>query len=130
MKKLTLNQTWVLCLRMWRWIAHKWEEGDVVWKLKDQWLIDNGYSDIDLQHDCFFCEWAVLQRLSKRNEIQKRSEYIHGQGCKKWCPGCKVDSEFNCRNSKYNYDLKPKAFYAELLRLNQIRKGGKCQGVT
>lgn len=38
-KKLTLNQTWVLCLRMWRWIVKVWQtpryKRYAVWELKE-----------------------------------------------------------------------------------------------
>ena len=99
---MTLNQTWVLCLRMWQWIAKEWEKGNSVDKMKERWLEKNGY-DIDIVLDCFFCDYA-------------------NGNCKK-CPGVLVDPKFFCHNdSKYHYYYKPKAFYKELLRLNRIRK--------
>lgn len=104
MKKRTLNQTWVLCLLMWRWIAANWKEGDDVEILKAKWLYDNGF--LDLEGNCFFCEWDS------------------GCSCRR-CPGKLVDFIFICDKPDYCYYKKPKDFYKELLRLNRIRKGKK-----
>lgn len=110
MKKRTLNQTWILCLRMWRWIAKMIREGAKVnvLRLKSKWFYDNGFKDV--MDDCFFCAFT----LSKRDS----------SSCKR-CPGKLVDRTFSCTNSDYCYNDKPVAFYKELLRLNRIRKGKK-----
>lgn len=105
MKKRTLNQTWTLCLRMWKRIAKEWD-GDVnnsVWDLKFKWLKENEF--IGLKGACFFCDVA-------------------GDDCY-LCPGYLVDSSFVCSNDSYDYESNPVAFYKELLRLNRIRKAKK-----
>jgi hypothetical protein len=109
-KKRTLNQTWVLCLRMWRWIAKVWQTPryrryDVI-VLKDMWLRKNGFRYI--RADCFFCDY-------------KGSDLC----CDQACLGSLVNPEFNCCNDDYNYVHKPVEFYKELLRLNRIRKAKK-----
>lgn len=111
MKYLTLNQTWVLCLRMWRWIDKEWEKGSkrktIISGLKKAWLRDNGFEVSDNESkNCFFCLYT--------DEIS----------CKH-CPGVLVDPHFRCDNLDYCWYKKPPAFYQELLRLNRIRKGKK-----
>ena len=101
-KKRTLNQTWILCLRMWRWIAKVWTpNGLSVCELKSQWVIDNGFRNYEVYGNCFFCSLA--------------------ESC--WeCPGRLIDPDFSCLNRDYDYEEKPVEFYKELLRLNRIRK--------
>lgn len=101
MKKRTLNQTWTLCLRMWRWIAKNKGRTVKCYRLKAKWLRVNGFKYVVA--DCFFCDFAQ-------------------NNCKR-CPGKLVDPNFDCGSSDYCYSKKPVAFYKELLRLNRIRKG-------
>jgi len=109
MKKRTLNQTWTLCLRMWRSISKAKMANPRLWvsALKRRWLHDNGFKN--LKGDCFFCEFKKEKR-----------------GCF-GCPGKLVDTDtgFNCCTGSYHYRYKPVAFYKELLRLNRIRKAKK-----
>ena len=113
MKKRTLNQTWTLCLRMWKWVKKVWRtegyEGMNVHELKRIWLTDNGFADKLVYCNCFFCD------------------YKGGcaRPCRIRCPGAMVDREFGCVNSPYHYELNPAGFYKELLRLNRIRKANK-----
>ena len=111
MKKITLNQTWVLCLRMWRWIANVWKTERYirycVWELKDIWLKENGFKDV--YSDCFFCQYR---------------EGANGD-CNVVCPGALVDPNFDCYNIDYEWHRYPVEFYQELLRLNKIRKAKK-----
>ena len=108
MKKRTLNQTWTLCLRMWRWIVKMKAKNNRRWisTLKSQWLHLNNVK-IEGSHNCFFCE------LSNRHSSCVR------------CPGKLVTRSFNCTNIMYHYKNQPAAFYKELLRLNRIRKTKK-----
>lgn len=108
MKKRTLNQTWVLCLRMWRSISKKWTGRISVHILKARWLKANGFPPNTIEEDCFFCDYT--------NGVDA--------GCSQ-CPGCLVDPNFRCSGNDYDYEDKPVAFYAGLLRLNQIRKAKK-----
>lgn len=107
MKRLTLNETWVLCLRMWKWIAEqrKKERRTGVEGLKALWLKKHGYKDDEIDNDCFFCEYACQK-----------------QGCLNSCPGYKVDSEFTCDNAEYSYCKHPIKFYTKLVELNKKRK--------
>ena len=108
MKKRTLNQTWTLCLRMWRWIAKEWPTTlKSISTLKSRWLSKNGFGGENIDHNCFFCDY-------NGNRIECRS-----------CPGKLVNRRFGCANDAYYYLKKPGAFYKELLRLNRIRKAKK-----
>ncbi len=108
MKKRTLNQTWVLCLRMWRSIskAKAGKSRKFVSTLKRQWLREAGIK-IKGDSDCFFCEHTY-----------------HEDSCRR-CPGRLVDFSFSCHRESYHYVVKPVEFYKELLRLNRIRKAKK-----
>ena len=104
MKRLTLNETWVECLKKWKWIAQQKMKGDIVHILKVQWLEDNGYCTDDVRYHCFFCEYT--------NKRGRRCDL---------CPGRKIDPGFECRNSDYDYFDEPILFYAKLKKLNRIR---------
>ncbi len=110
MKKLTLNETWKLCLKMWKWIAAESKKlpGSSTPALKIQWVCMNGFSVDEICGNCFFCEYD--------DELNRTCEF---------CPGKKVDRSFDCCNSNYNYSSKPAAFYKELCRLNKIRSAKK-----
>lgn len=103
MKKLTLNETWRLCLSMWRWIAKQWREGTelTVGQLKRLWLEKHEHEGVYL--NCFFCEY----RYSRGN-------------CEN-CPGALVDSAFRCGNSEYEWCKNPIGFYNKLRSLNRKR---------
>jgi hypothetical protein len=113
MKPLTLNQTWTLCLKMWKWIAEHWVEiEDGVETLKAQWLKDNGYEYDDWPNSCcFFCEYAM----------QKSSDKDFWECCD-FCPGRLVNKRFNCFNKTYCFHMYPLKFYKKLLELNRKRK--------
>ena len=107
MRKRTLNQTWILCLRMWRWIAKTWiGDGSNIHELKARWLRENGINENDIYCNCFFCDYAEDHCLTR-------------------CPGKLVDSHFSCGREVYDYESNPVAFYKELLRLNRIRRAKK-----
>ena len=111
MKKLTLNETWTECLKMWKWVADQKRKGDIggvinnVVFFKRQWLEDNGYCVDNVGSHCFFCEY-----------VDKRD-----RGCE-LCPGRKIDQRFACSNSDYDYFNEPILFYKKLKKLNRIRK--------
>ena len=114
-KKKILDQTWTLCLRMWRSVSRKWAKATVktkkspynLGKLKVSWLRKNGFGRETIMSNCFFCEFQNPPG-----------------GCGR-CPGVLVDPSFNCYNKAYSFRNNPPAFYEELLRLNRIRKGKK-----
>ncbi|MAF25285.1 hypothetical protein CL634_06885 [bacterium] len=109
MKKMSLEDTWYNCLKMWKWIAGqiKKDENLDVDVLKEKWLKKYKFSAVHA--NCFFCEY-----IAKRDDVF----------CRK-CPGCKVDKEFDCRSVKYYYFHKPVAFYEKLVELNKIREKSK-----
>lgn len=113
-KKLTLNQTWTQCLRMWRWITEVWQTPRYkrydVGQLKKIWLKKNGFNPSTVRASCFFCEYKRRKNLCF---------------CYTACPGALVDPDFVCDNYNYHYAYKPVEFYKELLRLNKIRKAKK-----
>lgn len=107
MKKLTLDETWRLCLSMWRWIAKQKRNNSRknVGVLKFLWLREHGYGEANLDCNCFFCEYIEQRRLMCRNH----------------CPGAKVDKKFKCDNLAYDFDRSPIAFYNKLFSLNRKR---------
>ena len=109
-KRLTPNQIWTLCLRMWRWIAKVWQTPRYkrydVPDLKEIWLRKNGFHT-ESTASCFFCDYTYT------NEDDPTCFS---------CPGVLVDSGFRCWLLPYDYETRPVEFYQELLRLNKIRK--------
>ena len=104
--KLTLDKSWELCLKQWRWIAKQIKAGDErnTVALKIAWCEKNGVGYIKAY--CFFCEYIINQSPS---------------GCSS-CPARKIDKNFRCSQNKYSYYDKPLKFYAKLLELNKKRR--------
>ena len=115
MKKLTLDETWRLCLSMWRWIAKQKRGGSKrnIDNLKIQWLDIHGYKLNEdneyIKLNCFFCEY---------DEQQLRKEESANCDC---CPGKKIDIEFACTASGYCWSNDSIAFYNMLVSLNRKR---------
>ena len=104
--KLNLNETWKLCLKMCKWVAENCGGGELVDCLKDQWCIEHNFvGKKQLTNNCFFC-----------NYVREKGRVDCG-----FCPGRKVDPEFNCCNREYGYSSKPKTFYKKLVQLNKKR---------
>lgn len=121
MKKLSLDETWDLCLQMWKWIAyHKSRKNDYhsVFLRKDKWLHDNKFKDGDVLTSCFFCEYVSKRRRRKSVDCSL------GNGADSLCPAAKIDEEFCCMNSEYHYADYPIQFYKKLLQLNKKRLEG------
>lgn len=112
--KMTLNKTWIECLRMWKWIAEVWKKGNLVGDLKRQWLREHDYKKISLS--CFFCEYDI----NPPRDLESAAIGLTNGGCSH-CPGCFVDPGFTCDHADYAWDYKPKAFYAKLVQLNKKR---------
>ena len=103
MKKLSLNDTWEQCLKMWKWISRQWLNTKLdALDLKGLWLEENGYGKREIEANCFFCHSCH-------------------QDCNK-CPGRLIDADFDCVDSDYTYH-KPRLFYAKLKQLDKIRLG-------
>ena len=110
--RLTLNETWVQCLKMWKWIAKIHEDGDSVCDLKGHWLFAHGFNRV-VYHYCFFCDW------SRHHGARSCTGLMSSDHCN--CPAGKIDPEFICNSRGYNYDRKPDEFYHKLVELNKIR---------
>lgn len=113
-KKLTLNETWRLCLSMWRWIAKQVRMGSetaVVWDLKYKWLNKN-WTKTPPKNECFFCEYT-------------KTHYRKDKASCQICPGALVEKQFRCDNRKYHYKSHPIAFYNKLRSLNRKRLQAK-----
>lgn len=107
---MNLNKTWVECLRMWHDITTLPEYINMnVGDAKRKWKLANGYASKGA--NCFFCHYSQVTKTVI-------------SFCAN-CPGVLVDKTFNCCNRAYSYDIKPKKFYQELVRLNKIRLGYK-----
>ncbi len=105
MKKLTLKETWNLCLSQWRWIAKEVRKSpkNNIDDLKEEWVGKYGFFDID--NNCFFCNYA--------------------EGNCDLCPARKVDKSFDCYTPEYNHKTMPIAFYNKLVSLNKKRLAKK-----
>ena len=118
MKKLTLDETWRLCLSMWRWIAKQKREGsrkrtDV---LKREWLrLHKIPTDAQPNNACYFCEY--------NNEHNRGGNQDTDTGCT--CPGNRIDKKFDCCHSEYHFYKHPIAFYNKLVSLNRKRLAKK-----
>ena len=111
-KKMTLNQTWKNCLRMWKWIDKVWEfDGAPVEVLKAVWMDDHGF-EATIEEDCFFCEYDVQQGCEIEEDIDRCT----------YCPGVLVNALFHCTRKSYNYAEQPRKFYKKLLELDAKRK--------
>ena len=101
MKKLTLDQTWDLCLQMWKWIVEEWKkdskdnkDSENVEDLKYAWLDNHGYNAETIAHQCFFCEYTA-------SHVKKRV-LGYDRYCD-LCPGRKVDATFDCLRDPVYY---------------------------
>lgn len=114
-KKLTLDETWKYCLQMWKWIVEQIKNGNNLSLsfLKYEWLRQNGFASESVRLGCFFCEYREKSGLNCEEEYG--------------CPAQKIDKTFDCVSPHIHYSRNPEAFYAELLRLNKIRKGKKAK---
>ncbi len=101
-KELDLNQVWIECLAMWKWIYEVYDGSVSVVDLKMR------YSRKHKVPMCSFCSYN--RTYGDTDEIL----------CTK-CPGNLVDPTFNCHNDEYNYYDKPKEFYKKLLSMNKKR---------
>ncbi len=110
MKKLNLDETWRLCLSMWRWIAKEVENGTdaSIDGMKKRWLAGHKMELGKDSERCFFCEY-----------FKKRKK--DGEYCFKHCPGRKIDKHFDCCNYEYHYSGRPVKFYNKLVSLNRKR---------
>lgn len=111
MKRLSLNDTWKYCLRMWKWIAERRKEGDKrsVNVLKEVWLEGKNFGYII--NDCFFCNYDTYSKRYK-------------DACT-GCPSRRIDKFFHCTNYSYSYIKRPMQFYKQLVKLNRLRKLGR-----
>ena len=113
MKRLNLETTWLLCLKMWKWIAMKVRAADKAGKnwhvntLKREWCEKHSLAIAYEFASCFFCKWS--------------SE--HGGCCN--CPARKIENEFGCHNNDYHHSENPIAFYKKLVSLNKKRLARK-----
>lgn len=100
-----LEETWQLCLEMWKWIAENYKKGEnCVASLKRKWLETNGIRINDRDACCFFCQYA----------------HKHA-GCTNSCPGKLVNKSFECFSPDYHYSNEPTKFYEKLVELNEMR---------
>jgi len=113
MKLLTVDETWVQCLAMWKWISRQCKGKSLVWcndnvsDLKIRWLEKHGIRDGEISQNCFFCHKSGARY------------YICGK-----CPARQVDPEFSCMDIGYSFLTHPRKFYAKLKELNKIRLQG------
>ena len=104
--KLSLEQTWTKCLKMWKWIAENdficGEDG------KRAYFREHPRLKVPDKSDCYFCDYTT-----------QTIEVCRG------CPGALVENGWRCTYKNFSYNANPKKFYQELLRLNKKRKASK-----
>jgi len=107
-KKLySLNDIWRLCWRMAQDIKYATED---IPKAKRPWLKSHGFNPAHVRNTCFFCEWALQQKVPPGNT------FCDG------CPGKMVSPRFHCCRKSYHYCRKPKKFAAKIQALDIKRK--------
>ena len=109
MKRLNLDETWRLELKMFKWIAKECPSTRSkirVVDLKEKWLDKHHCKDV--LENCSFCHYT------------KRYVLNGGFSCRS-CPGSKIDTSFSCDVDKYHYQYQPKKFYEKLKNLNKTR---------
>jgi hypothetical protein len=122
MKKLTKDQAWEECIKMYSWIAENHQDFDDIPKAKAHYLkTQTTYAENtapsgqqengDLLHNCFFCEYA------------KKPNNYGAADCNK-CPARLDDpkSSFHCANPSYNFAYCTEAFLVKLIEINAERQ--------
>lgn len=109
MKRLTLDETWKLCLKQWCWVIKKDrdDDADIIEILKKEWVKEHGFKNVF--YNCFFCEYS-FQKV--RNLCGR-------------CPAKKIDKDFDCECTDYGFVDKPIEFYKKLVQLNKLRLAKK-----
>lgn len=105
---MDIDKVWTECIACWSWVIEQLDKSDQrdIGSLKDAWIGKHCPQLDTLKVNCLFC-------------------YSSKGNCDD-CPGRKYDESFNCDNDAYSYWWEPRAFYAKLLELNEIRlKEGK-----
>ena len=113
-KKMTLDLTWELCLRMWKWIAENWQEDRYVCAMKTQWLRQFWAGKPEPKMGCFFCDY---HKKHGSGDITIPGDL---SGCEQ-CPGRLVSGRFHCEHETYSWVDNPKRFYKKLLMLDAKR---------
>lgn len=126
MKRMNLDTTWKNCLHAWNIIVKyrelKSHKNVSISRLK-QLALPEEHKNIML--GCYFCEYATKakerweakqRRMLKKHKFRVMCEF---------CPGSKIDPEFNCIDDEYDYDHQPLKFYAKLKELSKIRQQPK-----
>lgn len=114
MKKLTLNQTWRKCLKMWKWIVENLNKDEDVDELKDRYVEEKLKGDVDIYNGCYFCDWNSQQGIY--------TDPLDSLPACSQCPGVLVSPKFRCEGKSYCWHTKPRAFYRKLLELDKKRK--------
>lgn len=116
MKRLTLDETWRECLRMWKFIAKERRKNRTIHPgtLKAKWFKRYYKGRRRPSHLCFFCGY---------------DDHYGSRQCSS-CPARLVDSNFGkygCEvfSCYYNWQMRPIAFYNKLVSLNRKRLKGK-----
>ena len=107
-RKLSLDETWRRCLKMWKWIVENSDNDDVPC-LKKRYFQENRRFK-EPEELCYFCEY---------------DEHHYKKITCETCPGRMIDESFDCCDSDYYYKDRPKVFYKKLLELDKKRRAVK-----
>lgn len=100
-----LDVCWEECEAMTQWVAENYNVIGDFELLKEDWLEDNGYDNIIIEDNCFFCHYA----------------YFSGYCYCNCCPGRSVDAQFSCGNPLYRCEKLPVEFYEKIREMNELR---------
>ena len=128
-EKLTLHETWLYCMKMWKWVINELSiRKDVHPRdLKGEWINRFYRKNDKIRHNCFFCQYVV-------NFIGK-DVYDKWEDCN-YCPGRLIDSEFHCELyrepdnkqdnkyyihafNEYYWIAQPEEFYKKLQKMHE-----------
>lgn len=138
-KYYTLDDAWAICLDMWDYIATQVSTDNNmkdIHSLKNTWLMEHGYADVDFAADCAFCQYKnmrfdeELEILVDKNpsvddnELIKRLEHEYDD-CE-WCPGFMIDRSFDCCDVDTHYSTKPVEFFNVIKFLYERYRRGEC----
>ncbi len=106
--KMTLDETWENQLRMSGWIAENYDGTIHPSDMKKTWLRSHRFTKKRM-FNCFFCDYASRksQPLLDCSNCPAFSNKSNKCGCEIY--------------HTYNWDTKPKAFYAKIVELNKKR---------
>lgn len=134
MKKImTLKQSWIACLTMWRFVSENYVSDKVrdvnslkrIWLRNNKsWLKEQGIR-LRVKHDCFFCQYNDEKDGDAEYDETYWARVSSGEFAEieklcTQCPGKLISKRFQCESySTYHWQLSPKKFYKKIVELHE-----------